>query len=354
MEKNFIKNNNHIIWIDSLKGLAIFAVVLGHALLGFQQQGAFPESQSVITLIKDWIYTWHMPLFFVLSGAAFRISCLKNNTVNFKKVKRNALNIFIIYLLFNIMLTVLKVIFSRFVNNKVTLLDFGKVILLPNTLMWYLYVLIIYYFFFAFLFNKKLNKLVLFAILLCLSVTANYFYKAEIFTELCIKNLFFCSVFFYIGMYFKELEYVVLNKGVLFISGLLLCLNAGYMIYTYLIIEYRNALVDSIILEVNAFAVIILLCFVFQKISILEKNLLFIILGNNSLVIYLLHTYLVTSMRAAVLKIGISSAFIAVVLCTVIPLLITVLVAFIIPKISILKYIFKPILLIDKIKSGKR
>lgn len=354
MEQSSPKINHRIIWLDSLKGLAIFAVVFGHALLGFQQQNSFPESQNIISLIKNWIYTWHMPLFFVLSGEAFRISCLKNETVDREKIKRNALNLFIVYLVFNAMLPVLKIIFSEFVNNKVTLLDLGKTILLPDTLMWYLWVLIIYYFVFAFLFSRKYKKTLVFDILLCFSMCANYFYEAEIYTQLCFKNLFFCSVFFYIGMYFKELKYILMNKGVVIVSGILFCINIVYMIYTYLISGYKNTLVDSIIFEINAFVVIIILCFAFQKISALENNSLFIMLGKNSLVIYLLHTYFVTLMRVVLLKIGISNALTAVVLCTVIPLLITVLIALLVPKISVLKYIFKPIMLIDKFKNRKR
>lgn len=44
-------------WIDQLKGLGIIAVVIGH-------------HQSLMQLleIRDFIYSWHMPLFFALSG----------------------------------------------------------------------------------------------------------------------------------------------------------------------------------------------------------------------------------------------------------------------------------------------
>ncbi len=354
MEQNFPKINHRIIWLDSLKGLAIVAVILGHALFGFKQQNSFPESQNIISLIKDWIYTWHMPLFFVLSGEAFRISCLKNEIIDKEKIKRSSLNLFIVYLLFNSMLPVLKIIFSKFVNNKVTLLDLGRTILLPDTLMWYLWVLIIYYFIFGFLYNKKFNKPALFIVLLCFSIIATYLYQAIIFTQIAVKNLFFCSVFFYIGIYFKELKHILMNKAVVIVSFFLLCSNTMYMIYTYMITEYRNAWVDSIILELNAFSVIIILCFVFQKISVLENNSFFLMLGKNSLVIYLLHTYFVTLMRVIVLKIGISNAFLAVVICTVVPLLVTIFISILVHRFIVLKYLFRPILLIDKFKSRKR
>lgn len=294
-----------------------------------------------------------MPLFFVISGKAFRISCLKNGNVDKEKIKRSTLNLFIVYLVFNAMLPVLKIIFSKFVNNKVTLFDLGRTILLPDTLMWYLWVLIIYYFIFGFLYNKKFNKPVLLFLLLCLSIVSTYLYQAIIFTQIAVKNLFFCSVFFYIGIYFKELKCIFMNKFAVIVSAILFCMNTAYMVYTYLINEYRNTLIDSILVEINAFVMIIILCFAFRKISFLENNQLFIMLGKNSLVIYLLHTYFVTLMRVAVLKIGISNALTAIILCTVIPLLITVLISLLVTKLSILKYIFKPIILIDKFNNRK-
>ncbi|MDE5885502.1 MAG: acyltransferase [Oscillospiraceae bacterium] len=117
MEQNNINKSNRIVWLDLLKGLAILSVVLGHALLGVEEINVFPAHQQIISLIKDWIYTCHMPLFFVLSGAAFRISCLKDSSVDFPKIRKNALNLFILYLIFDTLLPVMKIIFARFVNR---------------------------------------------------------------------------------------------------------------------------------------------------------------------------------------------------------------------------------------------
>jgi fucose 4-O-acetylase-like acetyltransferase len=46
--------NNRLPWIDTLKGIAISLVVLGHAM----NTGPF----------RNWIYLFHIPLFFLLSG----------------------------------------------------------------------------------------------------------------------------------------------------------------------------------------------------------------------------------------------------------------------------------------------
>lgn len=51
-------------WLDSLKGFAIFLVVVGHVVLGYIRAETFMEYQWDLQLIYDLIYSFHMPLFF--------------------------------------------------------------------------------------------------------------------------------------------------------------------------------------------------------------------------------------------------------------------------------------------------
>lgn len=67
-------------WIDIAKGITIILVVIGHLNIKM-----FPEVKPII----DFIYTFHMPLFFLLSGLTFSID--RNNgfwTFFKKKFKR--------------------------------------------------------------------------------------------------------------------------------------------------------------------------------------------------------------------------------------------------------------------------
>lgn len=47
-------------WLDSARDIAILLVVLGH--IG---QGAPP--------LRQWVYAFHIPLFFILTGILFRL-----------------------------------------------------------------------------------------------------------------------------------------------------------------------------------------------------------------------------------------------------------------------------------------
>lgn len=54
-----IENSNRILWVDELKGLAIILVMFGHAI--------FPN------IFKVELYSFHIPLFFFLSGYVFGV-----------------------------------------------------------------------------------------------------------------------------------------------------------------------------------------------------------------------------------------------------------------------------------------
>lgn len=62
-----------IIWIDQLKGIAFFSVILGH--------------MSIKKGLNNWIYSFHMPLFFMLSG--YTLSVKKVYSTSFKDYVSN-------------------------------------------------------------------------------------------------------------------------------------------------------------------------------------------------------------------------------------------------------------------------
>ena len=58
----------NIVWLDYARVLGISLVIFGHALQRFP---AFEES-SWLMWLWDYIYLFHMPLFFIISGFLFR------------------------------------------------------------------------------------------------------------------------------------------------------------------------------------------------------------------------------------------------------------------------------------------
>ena len=67
--------NNRINYIDTLRGFAIILVVLGHLL----ERNGYTESALYNT-----IYSFHMPLFFCISGFVTEYSCKLNHSSRLK------------------------------------------------------------------------------------------------------------------------------------------------------------------------------------------------------------------------------------------------------------------------------
>lgn len=56
--------------LDALKGFGIILVVFGHALRGVYEAGLI-QNAAIFHLVDDAIYSFHMPLFFFMSGLVF-------------------------------------------------------------------------------------------------------------------------------------------------------------------------------------------------------------------------------------------------------------------------------------------
>ena len=70
-------NNKRFEWIDILKGIGIILVVVGHSNFSFAKA-------TTAMFIQKYIYSFHMPLFFFVSGYLF----VKDKYSNFKRFLR--------------------------------------------------------------------------------------------------------------------------------------------------------------------------------------------------------------------------------------------------------------------------
>lgn len=125
----------------------------------------------------------------------------------------------------------------------------------------------------------------------------------------------------------------------------LLCIvySAAYFALLVIIRVYSISIpvvVSCILGLANALAISVLL------ISILEtkaKSGLMSKIGKQSLVIYLLHTYLVTAIKAVIIRMAFGNFIIATLVALIVPLIITYVIALISEKVKWIGYIFNPI-----------
>ena len=61
-------------WIDAIKGFAIINVVIGHVVDGYIGAGMYLEQVEIMEDIFNLIYSFHMALFFAISGMTCRLA----------------------------------------------------------------------------------------------------------------------------------------------------------------------------------------------------------------------------------------------------------------------------------------
>lgn len=126
-------------WVDSARGIGIVLVVFGHVERGLTSAGLV-GSASALQSIDEWIYSFHMPLFFVLSGlfAERRVAltwwpflALQLRTLGYP------------YLLWSALQTSVQIVLSGSTNHAATWNDLLTIPLAPRMQFWFLYALLV-------------------------------------------------------------------------------------------------------------------------------------------------------------------------------------------------------------------
>lgn len=94
-----ITKTNRIEWLDACKGFAIVLVVIGHVLSGYIGKGLFAEHLPEMHYTYELIYSFHMPLFFILSGYVFQIAYSANAIQRKVRFKLQIMNNIYIYIM---------------------------------------------------------------------------------------------------------------------------------------------------------------------------------------------------------------------------------------------------------------
>lgn len=159
------------VWIDVCKGICIILVVYGHVSGGLEAAGRLGHNSGWMVM-RDWVYLFHMPAFFVLAGLwAFKSTGLPLGKFLVGKIK----TILYPYAVWTAIILVSQMVMSRFVNNPPEPRRAMLFFIEPYGYgLWFLYALFITSTLFYLLVRLKIQPLVVTLCALLLSVLAYY------------------------------------------------------------------------------------------------------------------------------------------------------------------------------------
>jgi fucose 4-O-acetylase-like acetyltransferase len=158
-----IKNSKRFSWIDIAKGIAINLVVYRHLLIGIERSGL--KIEPYLLQMNEMVYSFRMPLFFILSGFFFSRSMAKRNNKEFVKYKISSL--IYPYLVWCLIHITLQIIMSDYTNASRGLEDYLYILIKPRAIdhLWFLFALFnVTITIFILRYLIKINKRAVFAI----------------------------------------------------------------------------------------------------------------------------------------------------------------------------------------------
>jgi fucose 4-O-acetylase-like acetyltransferase len=124
-------------WVDAAKGFGIILVVLGHVIRGLVNSHVWMWTPTSF-FIDGWIYAFHMPLFFFLSGL-FLVRSTEKRWLIFVTEKLRTLAY--PYFVWSVITLLIKTPLSGITNRPDGLSDFSLILYKPVEQYWFLYVL---------------------------------------------------------------------------------------------------------------------------------------------------------------------------------------------------------------------
>lgn len=279
--------SKRINWIDILKAIAIFFVVLGHTLNG--------------GLIEQYIYSFHIPLFFFLSGMFF-----KNDKV-INTFKNKSKTLLIPYFVFGIISILVFLILGKYAvsslgkgtYNSSFFVYFKELLygsaydgaLKFNLPLWFLpclFITSISYLLFYKVFKNK-TQIIVPILFLIISILINNFISIPV-LPFSINTAFTMIIFYSLGYSFKSnIKNIKFNKKTLicisiifFIIGLVIGLYNGRIRYS---VNVYNNMLLFFIGSISSIISYISISYLINKNKLLEY------IGKNTLTILVVHKF---------------------------------------------------------------
>ena len=282
-------------WVDDVKVIACILVVLGHFFASVQ---SYAPGGVLYEWFHKTIYYFHVPLFFICSGYLYqKYSRVDDIKSYLKNISKKALALGVPYVTFSSATWVLKTVFSRDVNNQIG--GFCDTLFLhPTAPYWYLYAL-----FFIFLVTPTFSTVKMTAAGLAVAIAAKVYILTGGGTEIyAVSTVLTNEIWFVLGMSICVFNVQLHGKKK---SGAL----SGLVFVILSIVAYVKDIklgVFTFILGLMAcFSVILLVADIADNETAFGKVMR--VLSKYTMPIFLMHTIMAATLRAVLLRIGITN-----------------------------------------------
>ena len=296
---------NRVLWIDRVKLIACFLVLLGHYISGLTISNIL-ENNGVILWFGKTIYYFHVPLFFICSGFLYQeYTKIKSFSQWKKNILKKLINLGIPYVVFTVITYFLKTIASSSVNNQVIDSLLTTLFFNPIAPYWYLYVL---FFIFAFTLHfKNLKQCYIFtSISIILKIISIIICRNDLYESIpyFVRGILGNEIWFVFGMIISIQK--VYRRNVM--STLKLAITFMIEIVVSIII-YRYNNLDNKLIEFLLGAFICYSIFgLCLKINNINKGKIENIFIDNTMPIFLMHTIFAATIRVFLIKLNITNA----------------------------------------------
>ncbi len=282
-------------WVDYAKAIGIILVVYGHVAPGIYNAGLITNDVNYF-LVQKFIYSFHMPLFFFLSGLFFWDSLIKRGSKHLIGSKVDT--IVYAYILWSLLQGFSEIILAQYVTDPPSIKYVLSLLWQPRQQFWYLYALFMIFLLYSIVFYTT-NKTYIFptfliTILLYLfreKIPGGGFYLTWV-TEY--------SPYFILGVLvtnYSLLNY--LKKPVVFYLILVLCIvTHGINLYSVPTGLYGQKIISFVVSSTSIALVVIF------SLQLTKHNIRWLLyLGSASMAIYVMHTFATSGTRILLTKI---------------------------------------------------
>lgn len=279
------------VWIDALKGFAILLVVFGHTIertiTGLQ------INSLILAGINYFIYSFHMPLFFMCSGLLYAVAD-KERTIK-KCIKNKVFDLLLPYSFFAVLVWIGKMVFSNYVTYSVNMTDLLYMYINPIAFLWYIYIL----FFVAILvkgldtaFGKRKYNASIILLLMALS-------RCFITTDIkLIDRVLYYPIFYYVGYLIYEHRKKIQRSHILITT---IVFAVSFMLHSF---YAKNIFITLIVNLFGACVFTLLFYYLYKKCDTVGK---LGYIGQRSFYIYIIHPIVLNAMKIVLIKIGVDT-----------------------------------------------